>query len=128
MCTSWYTVCPRSSDPFYIVTYYNKMGHYFLGHILYKCGKTFWIDSWRILCGQQFITHCIQKVTISIGSRLLGHAVCPGSSDPFHIVIYYIKWVKSSSYMLLFICLSYTRMWIGHISITPLNSSPVQKQ
>ena len=23
------TVCPRSSDPFYIVTYY-KMGHYFL--------------------------------------------------------------------------------------------------
>ena len=26
----WSTVCPRSSDPFYVVTYYNKMGHYFL--------------------------------------------------------------------------------------------------
>ena len=35
-----YTVCPRSSDPFYVVTYYikckdtisifDKMGHYFL--------------------------------------------------------------------------------------------------
>ena len=24
------TVCPRSSDPFYIVSYYNKTGHYFL--------------------------------------------------------------------------------------------------
>ena len=24
------TVCPRSSDPFYIVTYYIKWGHYFL--------------------------------------------------------------------------------------------------
>ena len=24
------TVCPRSSDPFYVVTYYIKMGHYFL--------------------------------------------------------------------------------------------------
>ena len=24
------TVCPRSSDPFYIVSYYDKMGHYFL--------------------------------------------------------------------------------------------------
>ena len=24
------TVCPRSSDPFYKVSYYNKMGHYFL--------------------------------------------------------------------------------------------------
>ena len=26
------TMCPRSSDPFYIVTYAYKMGHYFLGH------------------------------------------------------------------------------------------------
>ena len=25
-----YTVCPRSSDPFYIVTYYMNLGHYFL--------------------------------------------------------------------------------------------------
>ena len=26
----WYTVCPGSSDPFYIVSQLYKMGHYFL--------------------------------------------------------------------------------------------------
>ena len=32
-----YTICPRSSDPFYIVIILHKMGHYFL-NILYNPG------------------------------------------------------------------------------------------
>ena len=30
-------------------------------------------------------------------STYIGHAVCPRSNDPFHIVSYYIIWVTTSS-------------------------------
>ena len=32
----------------------------------------------------------------SVTDLLIGTSVCPGSSDPIHIVTYYIKWVTSS--------------------------------
>ena len=62
-----YTVCPGSSDPFYIVTYYT------------------YTTSW---------THCRKKNSFSsfygIFSRCIStyslYTVCPGSSDPFYIV------------------------------------------
>ena len=31
-----------------------------------------------------------------LGSRFLGHTVCPRNSDPFYEVPYYIKWVTTS--------------------------------
>ena len=34
------TICPRSSDPFYIVTYYIKWGYYVV-HPLYKMDEVF---------------------------------------------------------------------------------------
>ena len=33
LCQFICTICPRSSYPFYIVTYFEKMGHYFLDHL-----------------------------------------------------------------------------------------------
>ena len=30
------------------------------------------------------------------GHLIEGYTVCPGSSDPFHIVKYYLKWVTTS--------------------------------
>ena len=38
----------------------------------------------------------VQVQILGTGSRLLGHTVCPRSSDPFYIVTYYIKWVTTS--------------------------------
>ena len=38
------TVCPRSSEPFYILTYYPKWGNYFLDRRYYfKCYKQKWL-------------------------------------------------------------------------------------
>ena len=109
------TICPRSRDPFYIVTYYIK-----------------WVTtSWTIstilkiwilfyICVLVWFLICVEKIIIILrqGSlhavrrsvRLLEpldpksrkamvctvHTMCPRSSYPFYIVTYYIKWVTTS--------------------------------
>ena len=69
------TVCPRSSAPFYIVSYY------------IKCVTTSWTYSCNFLnkTGHYFLD--IQYVQILIQFCF--------SSDPFYIVTYSIKWVTN---------------------------------
>ena len=41
-----YTMCPISSDPFYIVTYYMKRGSLLLGHTVYYLRVTYFSSSY----------------------------------------------------------------------------------
>ena len=113
------TVCSRSSDPFYKVTYYKKMGNYFLDMQQYT------------VCPIEVKTECIQHGTY-IRWYCMSYAQCPiiliemnkasrsqknrdyfrltkclkqiklpilSSTRPrsrFQIVGYYIKWVTTS--------------------------------
>ena len=59
------TLCPRSSDPFYIVTYYIKWGHYFLDTWYFGPWPRDKFLSWPIekFCGQKnwvgpIVQHC----------------------------------------------------------------------
>ena len=38
----------------------------------------------------------IRKYNIYTQGKIFKHTVCPGSSDPFYIVTYNIKWVTTS--------------------------------
>ena len=62
------TICPRSSDPFYIVTTI--------------CPRSL-LQFWN--CTALDIQYFYHKTT----------TVCPGSSDPIYIVTSYIKWVTT---------------------------------
>ena len=76
-----YTVCPRSSGPFYVVTYYIEWV------------TTSWTDSMNnIIPG--FIIQIypiVLMVMLNISST-----VCPRSLDPIYIVIYNVNWEKTS--------------------------------
>ena len=82
------TASPRSSDPFYIVTYYIK-----------------WVTtSW---------TYSKYIDTNLFSNFKLHTTVCPGSSDQFYIVTSYIKWVTTywtySSYPIYVVFLLYDK-------------------
>ena len=70
---------PRSSDPFYIASYYIK-----------------WVTtSWETI-EERFNQFLCCTLAILFCATLIEHTVCPGSSDPFYIVSHYIKWVTTS--------------------------------
>ena len=86
------TVCPRSSDLFYIVSYYTE-----------------WVTtSWPYrICTFLKRMHAFtfilpkrhwQRIYIVNSKNTVNYIsiVCPGSSDPFYIVTYYIKWGNTS--------------------------------
>ena len=79
------TICPGSSDPFYIVSYYIKWvttsWTYSIDESVEKRALNPQLVNTRWLIGQC----CAPAVT-----------VCPRSSDPFYIVSYYINWVNTS--------------------------------
>ena len=69
-------MCPRRSDPLYVVSYYIKSV----------------TSSWTY--------SSIKNVSLLLGHTyillVLTYTICPGSSDPFYKVSYYIKWVTTS--------------------------------
>ena len=82
---SYYTICPRSNDPFYMAAYIYKMGHYFLD-IQYEMEvfKYFLFKKqWPIYIIVNYYIKCVTTV-------------CRRTSDPFYIVSYCIKWVTAS--------------------------------
>ena len=58
--------------------------------LLHDCSAVFLLTQkfTRALCNQNF--------AIGMGQISILFTVCPGSSDPFYIVCYYIKWVTTS--------------------------------
>ena len=63
------TVCPGSSDPFYIVTYYIKWGHYFLDiqYYITNSYSNYYINGPRLLVQT---VHCIGAQT-KMGNHLI---------------------------------------------------------
>ena len=89
------TVCPRSSDPFYTVTYYIKIGpslllwHTVVCLIYVKIGPDF-LD---IQLQWSQLGEWPQRIFLDCANR--NYYICTRSSDPFYIVTYYIKWVTT---------------------------------
>ena len=46
-------------------------------------------------CMQYIILNIILIISLLSDNQMLGHTVCPVSSDPFYVVTYYIKWVTT---------------------------------
>ena len=68
-----HTLCPGSSDPFYVVSCY--------------------MEEWKRL-----LRHTVVADPDPNSDPIHGihNTVCPGSSDPFYVVTYFIKWVTTS--------------------------------
>ena len=80
------TVCPRRSDPFYLVAYNIKWVTTSWTHSMYKTIFSA-LNSYRILYnGQKYCP----------SSYCDFYTICPRSSDPFYIVSYYTKLVTTS--------------------------------
>ena len=67
-----HTICPRSLASYYRVSFNTKLVMIFLGIQYHPQIK----DSPQVICSKTYGTYT---------------TVCPGSSDPFYIVTYYIK-------------------------------------
>ena len=77
-----YTICPRSSDPFYVVPYTIRNGSLLPGHV----------------AGQTVIkAKNMKNIKKKEKNWLYRHnTMCPRSNDPFYIVTYSIKWVTTA--------------------------------
>ena len=86
------TVCPGSSDPFYIVSYYIKWVTTSWTHSIYRS---------QVLLPPSpekcYVIFSFFHVSFSLSNWIpFQNTVCPGSSGPFYIVTYYVKWVTTS--------------------------------
>ena len=86
LCVSWYfwasihyTMCPRSLDPFYIVSYFIKLA------------KTSWKYSSTIIPSK--VSTYLRVHTSELPYH---YTMYPRSLDPFYIVTYYINFAKTS--------------------------------
>ena len=85
------------------------MGHHFLdtqyvqevvidGICLYKIYHISIVLSLQVTKknGLRLLGHTVGQDYLGQVTINNGHTICPGSSDPFYIVSYYIKWVTTS--------------------------------